>query len=83
VLIVHGNHNMRDFSDPGYEYLGELLASRGYILASVDMNFLNGAIRGENDARGWFLLKHLEAWREFNATEGGPFHGSWTCLASR
>jgi dienelactone hydrolase len=75
VLIVHGNHNMRDFSDPGYGYLGELLASRGYILASVDMNFLNGAIRGENDARGWFLLKHLEAWRDFNGTEGGPFHG--------
>src|SRR5262249_10257441 len=30
VLIVHGNHNMKDFSDPGYGYLGELLASRGY-----------------------------------------------------
>ena len=29
VLIVHGNHDMKDFSDPGYAYLGELLASRG------------------------------------------------------
>ena len=45
VLVVHGNHNMRDFSDPGYDYLGELLASRGYILASVDENFINGGIR--------------------------------------
>ncbi len=35
VLVVHGNHNMRDFSDPGYDYLGELMASRGYILASI------------------------------------------------
>ena len=51
VLVVHGNHNMRDFSDPGYDWLGELLASRGYILASVDMNFINGGIRGENDGR--------------------------------
>ena len=32
VLIVHGNHDMAEFSDPGYEYLGELLASRGFIL---------------------------------------------------
>jgi dienelactone hydrolase len=74
VLIVHGNHNMKDFSDPGYGYLGDLLASRGYIFASVDMNFINGAIRGENDARGWFLLKHVEAFRKFNDTPGNPFY---------
>ena len=75
VLVVHGNHNMRDFSDPGYEYLGELLASRGYVLASVDENFINGGIRGENDARGWFLLKHLELFEAFNEEEGNPFEG--------
>jgi len=75
VLIAHGNHNMKDFSDPGYGYLGELLASRGYIFASLDMNFINGGIRGENDARGWFFLKHLEQWREWNANAGNPFHG--------
>jgi hypothetical protein len=75
VLIVHGNHNPRDFSDPGYGYLGELLASRGFIFTSVDMNFVNGGVRGENDARGWLLLKHLEAWREFNDTEDNPFFG--------
>ena len=51
VLVVHGNHNMKDFSDPGYDWLGELLASRGYILTSVDMNFINGGIRGENELR--------------------------------
>jgi dienelactone hydrolase len=74
VLIVHGNHNYREFSDPGYEYLGELLASRGFILASVDENFING-LSGENDARAWLLLKHLEAWKKFNETAGGEFHG--------
>jgi hypothetical protein len=36
VLVVHGNHNMADFSDPGYAWLGELLASRGFITVSVD-----------------------------------------------
>ncbi|MEP6689896.1 MAG: MFS transporter [Gemmatimonadaceae bacterium] len=72
VLIVHGNHTMDDFSDPGYTYLGELLASRGFILVSVDENFLNGDMRNENDARGWMLLQHLKAWRTFNDSVG-PF----------
>ena len=72
VLVVHGNHNMRDFSDPGYDWLGELLASRGYILASVDMNFINGGVRGENDGRGWLMLKHLQAWRRLRGRPGEP-----------
>jgi dienelactone hydrolase len=75
VLVVHGNHDMRDFSDPGYDYLGNLLASRGYILASVDENFINGGIRGENDARGWFLLRHVQLFDEFNREPGNPFEG--------
>ncbi len=75
VLIVHGNHDMKKFSDPGYQYLGELLASRGFILASVDENFLNGNIRGENDARGWMLLQHIRTWKQFNDSAGGPFQG--------
>ena len=74
VLVVHGNHNYRDFSDPGYAYLGELLASRGYIMVSVDMNFING-LSGENDGRGWLLLKHLEAWRGFDSLPDNPFRG--------
>jgi len=75
VLVVHGNHNMEDYSDPGYDYLGELLASRGYILASIDENFINGGIRGENDARGWFLLKHVQLFQRFNQEAGNPFEG--------
>ncbi len=74
VLMVHGNHDMKDFSDPGYGYLGTLLASRGYIAVSVDENFLNGALRGENDARGWMLLQHLKTWRGFNDSTGTPFN---------
>jgi len=79
VLIVHGNHKMEDFSDPGYAYLGELLASRGFIFVSVDENFFNGSffsgLKRENDGRGWMLLKHLEAWREWNRTSSNPFFG--------
>jgi drug/metabolite transporter (DMT)-like permease/dienelactone hydrolase len=78
VLIVHGNHSMDEYSDPGYAYLGELLASRGFILVSVDENFMNGSwiggINKENGVRGWILLKHLELWRGWNETAGNPFH---------
>ncbi len=70
VLIVHGNHSMEDYSDPGYAYLGELLASRGFVFVSVDENFVNGSavggLREENDARGWLLLEHLRQWGEWN-----------------
>jgi len=77
VLVVHGNHRMQEFSDPGYAYLGKHLAGRGFILVSVDENFFNGAFQGglrsENDGRGWMLLQHLKVWREWNQAEGNPF----------
>lgn len=74
VLVVHGNHDPNDYSDPGYRYLGEQLASHGFILVSVDENFING-LSGENDGRGWLLLKHLERWKKWNDSTGSPFHG--------
>jgi len=86
VLIVHGNHLMEEYSDPGYAYLGSLMASRGFIFASVDENFLNSSpgdltgfpdvgLKEENDARGWLLLEHLRLWREWNGSAGSPFRG--------
>ncbi len=79
VLIVHGNHDMAEFSDPGYAYLGELLASRGFILASVDENFLNSGLfhdpPKQQAVRGWLLLEHLKLWREWSRTQGNPFFG--------
>lgn len=82
ALIVHGNHSMYDYSDPGYEYLGKLLASQGIIMASVDQNFINGAwsdlfgdgLDEENDARGWLLLEHLRNWRKWNEDTESPFY---------
>jgi dienelactone hydrolase len=84
VLVVHGNHAMDAPSEGGYGYLGELLASRGFILASVDQNFLNGggiveAILGglqeENDARGYLLLEHLRLWHAWNRNPESPLYG--------
>jgi hypothetical protein len=82
VLMVHGNHHDRDFSDPGYGYLGRHFASHGIISVSVDENFLNGAwydfnkgLKTENDCRAWLLLKHLEQWREWNSSDSSVFSG--------
>lgn len=85
ILIVHGNHPMEDASEHGYAYLAELLASRGFIVASLEQNFLNlslaanlalvAPLKDENDARAWLILEHLQQWRVWNATPGNPFYG--------
>jgi dienelactone hydrolase len=82
VLIVHSNHAMEVPSDQGYAWLGEDLASRGYVVASIDQNFLNlSTTRGldlgdENDARAWLLLEHLRRWRAWQEDPASPLHGT-------
>ncbi len=75
VLIVHGDHAMQDYSEKGYEYIAELLAKKGYIVVSVDQNYLNRSwsdllltspLTGDHKTRGWLLLEHLKLWRQWN-----------------
>jgi len=80
VLMVHGNHLMEDFSDAGYGYLGELLASRGVAAISVDENFLNysawsGIPKEDMKARAWLLLKHVQLLQSYAEREDTPFSG--------
>lgn len=84
ILIVHGNHLAEDYSDDGYAYLCELLASRGSICVSIDQNFINGSAVGdflgikgivdENDLRGWMLLEHLVLWTDLARDPATPFN---------
>lgn len=79
VLMVHGNHMMEDYSEGGYAYLGELLASRGFIAVSLDENFLNySAWSGipDNDfkMRTWMILKHLQQIGDFAQQPGNLFY---------
>ena len=65
VMIVHGNHYMQEYSEIGYEYLGDYLARRGYAVALIDENFINRNWSGDFDGRektlrAWLVLKHLE-----------------------
>jgi hypothetical protein len=80
VLVVHGNHGMEEHSDPGYAYLGELLASRGFVTVSIDENYINatwsGDFRGkEMPLRAVLLLEHLKLWRRWNGEAGHPMEG--------
>lgn len=79
ILMVHGNHLMSDYSESGYDYLGSLLASRGYIFVSVDENFLNESWlddfnKTETYTRAWILLKHLEKWKNWNSSNDNIFY---------
>jgi hypothetical protein len=80
VVMVHGNNSSVRYSDPGLAYLGETLASRGIIAASIDENFLSttvldrsGPITGVPPARAWLILEHLRQFDEWNRQGGHPF----------
>ncbi|MBO9600438.1 MAG: alpha/beta hydrolase [Cohnella sp.] len=80
VLMVHGNHLMERFSDEGYGYLGELLASRGVVAISVDENFLNfsawsGIPDQDMKLRAWMLLKHIGQLQRFASDPSSRFYG--------
>lgn len=84
VVLVHGNHEMTHDSEIGYDYLGTYLAERGYIVASVDENFLNYStfeselmdahIGNENDARAYILLSHIKYLEKQNRVENSAFY---------
>ncbi len=58
-FMVHGNHDSYVPSYLGYEYLGEYLASNGYVVVSVDENIINGTDEG-NDKRAILLLENMK-----------------------
>ncbi|MCL2580284.1 MAG: hypothetical protein FWE32_09710 [Oscillospiraceae bacterium] len=84
ALIVHGNHDAGVRSYEGYDYLGELLASRGIIAVSADQTFLNispvydalmlDALQDEVGARAFVLLEHLMQWYNWNNDPSHDFY---------
>lgn len=74
LFFAHGNHSILTKSYLGYEYLGQYLASHGYVMVSVDQNILNG-LSHENDARAILLLENMKKLMAFNRVPGHLLHG--------
>jgi hypothetical protein len=78
VVLLHGV-GTAERSEAGFGYLGELLASRGFAVVSVDANFLSGPWAALGDAamaaRSWLLLRHLSTLAAWNDAPGTPFSG--------
>ncbi len=73
LVMAHGNHEITTDSYLGYAYLGEYLASHGYVVASVDQNACN-LLTNENDGRAVLLLEHIGLLLDWNDREGNPLY---------
>lgn len=81
VVLAHGNSSGKTDSEEGFAYLGEHLASHGYVVAAVDQNFLNTGIidqsaplTGAMQTRAWLLHEHVKAWPAI--AQAGPLKGT-------
>ena len=74
LFFVHGNHIASIPSYLGYEYLGEYLASNGYVVVSVDENIINCLEEG-NDKRAILFLDNMKTLLAENKNEDSPING--------
>ena len=79
LVIAHGNHSLTAESYEGYDYLGEALAAKGYVVASIDANACNwcilGNLSGENDGRAVLLLENIRQLLSYSGEAGNPLSG--------
>ena len=73
-FMVHGNHDSCVPSYLGYDYLGEYLASNGYVVVSVDENIINGTDEG-NDKRAILLLENMKTILGLSEDSGSAIAG--------
>ncbi|MBQ9608830.1 MAG: hypothetical protein IJV15_05205 [Lachnospiraceae bacterium] len=73
-FMVHGNHDSSVPSYMGYAYLGEYLASNGYVVVSVDENIINELGEG-NDKRAILLLENMKSVLKQNSTKESLIYG--------
>jgi hypothetical protein len=61
----------------GYEYIQSVLASNGYVVASIGANGINARDNSVNDlgmlARAQTIQYHLDLWSDWNTVGGAPF----------
>jgi len=61
----------------GYDYVAQVLASHGMIVASISANGINAVDNGTSSygmyERGALIQHHLDKWRAFNTASTAPF----------
>jgi hypothetical protein len=61
----------------GYDYIGQNLASHGYIVVSISANGINAYDNNVTDlgmqARAELIQRHLQQWNTFNTAGAAPF----------
>jgi hypothetical protein len=61
----------------GYDYIGQTLASNGYIVISISANGINAYDNNVTDlgmqARAELIQRHLQQWNTFNTAGAAPF----------
>lgn len=70
LFIVHGAHDHKTQSHLGYDYLGEYLASQGYVVVSIDENMIN--LYGYNSVRAVLFLENMKqviSWNHISTNE--------------
>ncbi|MDE7243179.1 MAG: chlorophyllase [Oscillospiraceae bacterium] len=74
LFMAHGNHEITTESYLGYDYLGQYLASYGYVVVSVDQNACN-MLTGENAGRAVLLLEHIGLLLDYSRERENPLYG--------
>lgn len=73
LFIIHGNHVFTTDSYLGYDYLGEYLASYGYVVVSVNEKSCND-LMNENDGRAVLLLENMKYLLAANQQKESPIY---------
>jgi dienelactone hydrolase len=61
----------------GYDYLGEALARRGFVIVSLSANGINAFV-GTSTQRAHLINRHLAMWQQLAATGRGPLADRFT-----
>ncbi|NTS31532.1 hypothetical protein HQ945_09740 [Phyllobacterium sp. BT25] len=72
IMLLHGNYSNADPSYKGYDYIAQDLAAHGYVVASIDANWINfgSAIDGDgsSQSRAQLILGTLDRLRQIDAS---------------
>jgi dienelactone hydrolase len=67
----------------GYDYLGEALARKGFVVVSIGANGINSANPGgAYTDRARLINEHLRMWQQLSVTGGGPLAGHFVDKAT-